>query len=495
MIDGGARSSSALVVDKVTKRFGGVTALQAVSLNVQRGERRAIIGPNGAGKSTLFGVISGDTRPTSGEIEIEQRRTTGMPAERVARLGVARTFQTSSLFPECTALENVMLATLPVTRRACNVAPALNRLFENERAARGALDSVGLGERADVPAQTLSHGESRQLELAVAFVQRPDLLLLDEPLAGLAGSERERVGRLLLDLPRHMTVLLIEHDLDFAQTFADRMTVLDNGEVLAEGTPAQVRADPAVQAVYLGTGTSPVHRTRERGEALLEVRALSSGYGQAHVLDDVSISVGRGEVVAILGRNGMGKSTLLNSLMGFLPLRAGSVELAGIDLTRASALDRARAGIALVPQGRRMLFGLTVSEELALGSRPGAWTLDRVLELFPRLRDRMRNLSETLSGGEQQMVAIARALLRNPALLMMDEPSEGLSPALIKTLEAAIGSLRDDGETVLLAEQNVDLALAVADRVYVLERGKVVAHEPAAELAAHRSRLERSLGL
>jgi ABC-type branched-subunit amino acid transport system ATPase component len=151
--------------------------------------------------------------------------------------------------------------------------------------------------------------------------------------------------------------------------------------------------------------------------------------------------------------------------------------------------------MALVPQGRRMLAGLTVAEELRLGARPGAWTLERVLGLFPQLAQRERAQSQTLSGGEQQMVAVARALMRNPALLMMDEPSEGLSPPLVRSLERTIASLRDDGETVLLAEQNVDLALAVADRVYVLEHGKVVAHETAATLSAHRSRLERSLGL
>ena len=491
----GAPIPNALVVKSVTKRFGGVTALNKVSLNVPRGERRAIIGPNGAGKSTLFAVISGDLRPSTGDIEIEQRRTTGMPAEKVARLGVARTFQMSSLFAESSALENVMLGTLPAAGRAWSVAPALYRLGESERAARAALESVGLAGKSDLTAAALSHGEWRQLELAVALVQRPGMLLLDEPLAGLAGSERERVGRLLLDLPRDITVLLIEHDLDFAQTFADRMTVLDNGEVLAEGTPAQVRADPAVQAVYLGTGSEPARHERAHGEPLLEVRGLASGYGQALVLEDVSITVGRGEVVAILGRNGMGKSTLLNSLMGFLPVMSGSIALSNMDLTIAPALSRARAGMALVPQGRRMLAGLTVSEELALGARPGSWNAERAFALFPRLRERARSASETLSGGEQQMVAIARALLRNPALLMMDEPSEGLSPALIKSLESTIGSLRDEGETVLLAEQNVDLALAVADRVYILERGRVVAHEPAATFAAHRSRLERSLGL
>jgi ABC-type branched-subunit amino acid transport system ATPase component len=485
-----------LRVESLTKRFGGVVALDGVSLTVERAERRAIIGPNGAGKSTLFSIISGDLAPTNGSVSIAGRRTTGLSPERVARLGVARTFQTSNLFGESSVLANVMLAALQSSGHAWDVARPFARLGDCEQRARAALYVVGLADKPGVSVAALSHGEARQLEIAAALVQRPSLLLLDEPLAGLASAERERIGRLLVELPREITVLLIEHDLDFAHTFADRMTVLNNGVVLADGTPQEVRDDPAVQAVYLGTGGAAAERApRANGAPLLEVRGLSAGYGQALVLDGVSLEVGRGEVVAILGRNGMGKTTLLTSLMGFVRPRSGAVTLAGADLTRAAPLARARAGIALVPQGRRMLSGLTVAEELRLGARPGPWDLERVRTLFPTLRERERQQSETLSGGEQQMAAIGRALLRNPALLMMDEPSEGLSPALVRSLERTIQSLRDDGETVLLAEQNVDLALAVADRVYVLEHGRVVGHESAAMLSMHRSRLERTLGL
>ena len=485
-----------LRVESLTKRYGGVVALDGVSLTVERAERRAIIGPNGAGKSTLFSIISGDLAATKGSVTIAGRHTTGLPPERVARLGVARTFQTSSLFSESSVLANVMLAALQTSGHAWDVAHGFSHLADCEQRARAALYVVGLADKPGVGVAALSHGESRQLEIAAALVQQPTLLLLDEPLAGLAAPERERIGRLLLELPREITVLLIEHDLDFAQSFADRMTVLNNGVVLADGTPAEVRDNPAVQAVYLGTGGAAPERARpQAGAALLQVRGVSAGYGPALVLDDVSLEVSRGEVVAILGRNGMGKTTLLTGLMGFVPLRTGSVELSGADVTRAGTLARARAGIALVPQGRRMLSGLTVAEELRLGARPGPWDLERIRGLFPTLRERERQQSETLSGGEQQMAAIARALLRNPALLLMDEPSEGLSPALVRSLERTIQSLRDDGETVLLAEQNVDLALAVADRVYVLEHGKVVGHESAATLSTHRSRLERSLGL
>jgi ABC-type branched-subunit amino acid transport system ATPase component len=485
-----------LRVDSVTKRFGGVVALDDVTLSLERSERRALIGPNGAGKSTLFNVISGETRPTAGAVELAGTRTTGLAPERVARMGLARTFQTSSLFLEATVLENVLLALLPTQGAGWNVVTPLGRFPKHERLAREALASVGLIDKAGDLAGSLSHGESRQLELAGALAQTPRLLLLDEPLAGLASADRTHIGGLLESLPRELTILLIEHDLEFAAGFADRMTVLHNGHVLAEGSPAEVRSNPGVIEVYLGGGKeTSAAADSHAGEVLLDVRGLRAGYGEALVLEDVSLEVRKGEVVALLGRNGMGKTTLLHTLMGFLMPSAGSISLVGKDLTHASVLSRARCGLALVPQGRHMLTGLRVSEELALGPRPGPWDLERAYKLFPQLRQRAQQSSVSLSGGEQQMLAIARAMLRNPALLLMDEPSEGLSPALVRALEATISSLRADGETVLLAEQNIDLALAVADRVYILEHGRVVEHDTARAFAAQRSRLEKSLGV
>ncbi|WP_425425105.1 ATP-binding cassette domain-containing protein [Thermus igniterrae] len=273
----------------------------------------------------------------------------------------------------------------------------------------------------------------------------------------------------------------MEHDLEYALRFAHRVTVLHYGQVVAEGDPEAVRENPEVQEIYVGSGGAleapPEDASGGAGqETVLEVEGLVAGYGGMRVLNGVHLRVRRGEVVALLGRNGMGKTTLLCTLMGLVPLKGGEVRLAGKPLGHLAAHRRAELGLALVPQGRRMFDGLNVEEELRLaawGSR-GPWTVERVLEVFPRLAERRKSPSKALSGGEQQMVAIARALLRNPSLLLMDEPTEGLSPLMVRQVAEVVRTLKREGETVLLAEQNVQMALSVADRVYILEHGGIV---------------------
>ena len=212
---------------------------------------------------------------------------------------------------------------------------------------------------------------------------------------------------------------------------------------------------------------------------MLEVTALEAGYASARVLCGVSLTVGDREVVAVLGRNGMGKTTLLRAVCGLRPpvRTGGAIRFAGRDLAPLAAHEVVRAGISLVPQGRRVFASLTVAENLAIAARPrpDGWTLDSVHSLFPRLRERARQRAGTLSGGEQQMLAIGRALMTNPDLLVMDEPSEGLSPVVVEQVGERIRDLRERGQSVLLAEQNVDLALTVADRVEVIGDGGVIA--------------------
>ena len=229
---------------------------------------------------------------------------------------------------------------------------------------------------------------------------------------------------------------------------------------------------------------------------VLRIDGLSAGYGEAVVLSNVSLRLEEGRSLALLGRNGMGKTTLLNSIVGVTRRLSGQISLAGRDITRLSPDQRARAGIGWVPQERNIFKSLTVEENLTAVARPGRWAVARVYELFPRLAERRRNLGNQLSGGEQQMLAIGRALVLNPRLLLLDEPLEGLAPILVQELTAALARImREEGLSAILIEQNAQKILAVTDRAAILERGAVVHESTSAALKADPKVLEEYLGV
>ncbi|HTV17559.1 MAG TPA: ABC transporter ATP-binding protein [Polyangiaceae bacterium] len=230
--------------------------------------------------------------------------------------------------------------------------------------------------------------------------------------------------------------------------------------------------------------------------ALLEVKQLTAGYGAAVVLEAVDLSLGEGRSLALLGRNGVGKSTLITTLMGLTTRHAGSIVFAGQEIGRASTYLRARAGLGWVPQERGMFPSLTVAEHLRVVARPGEWDATRVFELFPSLKARARQRGDQLSGGEQQMLAIGRALVTNPRLLLMDEPMEGLAPVIVEQLGRAIQELRDRTRvSVILVEQHARLALSLTDEALVLDRGRVVHRGPSTALAADAALQERLLAV
>jgi len=238
---------------------------------------------------------------------------------------------------------------------------------------------------------------------------------------------------------------------------------------------------------------------------MLEVRDIHSYYGLAHVLQGVSLAVPAKTVIALLGRNGMGKTTLIRSIMGLSPpvVRSGSVVFRGEELRGKAANEIARKGLGLVPQGRRLFPSLTAQEHLTMvrrapsgdGAGRVCWDLPRIYELFPRLAERKNHRGGQLSGGERQMLAIARALMTNPDLLLMDEPSEGLAPLLVQRLREELTELKTSGLSILLVEQNVRLALAVADHVHIIERGRIVYQGRPAELQAERATMQKYLGV
>jgi branched-chain amino acid transport system ATP-binding protein len=229
---------------------------------------------------------------------------------------------------------------------------------------------------------------------------------------------------------------------------------------------------------------------------LLAIDRLTAGYGEAVVLSDVSLSVPEGKSLALLGRNGMGKTTLVNSIVGVTRYRGGTIHLAGRDITRLRADQRAHAGVGWVPQERNIFKSLTVDENLTAVARSGPWTTAKVYAMFPRLAERRRNLGNQLSGGEQQMLAVGRALILNPRIILLDEPLEGLAPIIVDELLAALKRIiREEGLSAILVEQNAKKILGVTDRAAVIERGAIVHQGESAALAADRSILEKYLGV
>ena len=231
--------------------------------------------------------------------------------------------------------------------------------------------------------------------------------------------------------------------------------------------------------------------------SLLEVSGLNSYYGDSHILFDVSLRVDKNEVVALLGRNGAGKSTTLKSLMGVVKPRAGSVKLDGVELAGRKAHDIARAGVQLVHEDRRIFGSLNVEENIVLAglTAENRWPLERIYAMFPRLKRRRTSRGTDLSGGEQQMLAIARALVRDPKIVLLDEPFEGLAPVIVQDLVRACRDLAQSGQTIVLVEQNLAATLALASRVYIVNNGHIVHEGPAAELKAQPDLLQRYLGV
>jgi branched-chain amino acid transport system ATP-binding protein len=339
----------------------------------------------------------------------------------------------------------------------------------------------------------LSYGGQRLVDLGIALASRPQVLLLDEPLAGLAAAERERVSKLIRTVSSNIPVLIVEHDIDRVLGFSQEVTVMNQGEVLVTGGPEAIRNDQRVQEIYTGKGVQAFSGRKpcqvSGNPVVLSADKLNTFYGKSHILNDASLEVRKGEIVALLGRNGAGKSTFLKSLAGLVPPRTGSIRFEGRELVGLPPHGVARLGIGYVPQNRGLFAGMTVAENLSLGRLARAtdgstgvvWSEERIMEMFPRLRERMTSHADYLSGGEQQMLSIARALSGNVRLLLLDEPFEGLAPAVIEELFEVLDRLRAE-LPVIIVEHNLDLVLALADRVFALERGEVFHEGPAQAL-------------
>jgi ABC-type branched-subunit amino acid transport system ATPase component/ABC-type branched-subunit amino acid transport system permease subunit len=487
------RQGAVLELTAVAKHFGGIRAVERASLTVRTGEIHALIGPNGAGKTTLFNVASGMFAPDQGTVSLYGEQIGGLPPHRICSQGLARSFQITNLFKGLTIYENLRLSLQARHPGRFNTWRDIDSYPEIHAQTAELIQFLGFEGIEEIQGGELSYGGQRLLDVGIALASRPQVLLLDEPLAGLAAAERERVSNLVKSVAASVPVLIVEHDIDRVLGFSQRVTVMNQGEVLMAGTPEEVRADRRVQEVYTGTGTPPVTGrvaggARDRAP-LLRFTGVNAFYGKSHILNDATLDVGEGEIVALLGRNGAGKSTLLKTLAGLVPPASGTIEYEGRSIAGLPAPDIARLGIGYVPQGRGLFAGMTVADNLALGrlaratdGRHGvAWSEQQILQYFPRLKERMNLAADYLSGGEQQMVAVARALSGNVKLLLLDEPFEGLAPTIVQELFTVFDQLRSQ-TSIVIVEHNLDLVLALADRVFALERGAMFHEGPAAPL-------------
>jgi ABC-type branched-subunit amino acid transport system ATPase component/branched-subunit amino acid ABC-type transport system permease component len=486
----------------VSVRFGGVVALDGLSIAVRPGEVVGLIGPNGAGKTTCIDAATGFVRST-GEIRLDGVRVDRWSPRRRAAAGIGRSFQTLELFESLTVLENLRVASEPRDLHAYFTDLLWPRRAELAPTAVAAVREFGLEPDLDRRPDELPYGRRRLVAIARAVAAEPSVLFLDEPAAGLSDDETRELGGLIRRLARDwgLAILLVEHDVALVLDVCDRVVVLDDGRHLAEGTPDEVRHSPAVVAAYLGEPVEgppeepePVATAVSTGrgapepshdERLVSARGLAAGYGDLAAVRDLDLDVHPGEVVALLGPNGAGKTTTLLTIAGELSPLAGEVRC--LDLPRRAPLHRrVRRGLAFVPEERAVFTSLSVSGNLRL--RRGA-TADAT-ELFPELEPLLRRRAGLLSGGEQQMLTLGRALAGTPRLLLVDELSLGLAPLVLQRLLLAVRAAADRGVGVLLVEQHASEALSIADRALVLRRGRVALEGSAADLRTHISDLE-----
>jgi len=476
----GAGDQPLLDVSDLSVTFGGLKALEGVSLSVAPGEILAIIGPNGAGKTTFVNALSGllSVGRVEGSVRYDGKQLLRAKATARRSLGIGRTFQHAEPFAELTMLENLLCTHRRLSQQSLAQAEQL-------------LGRVGLAEVASRLPRELPFGLQKRLDLARAVTEAPALLILDEPFGGLDASERDVLARQIMRVREEgVAIVIIDHVIEDLFAVADRVVAFDFGKPIGEGTPDVVLQDEAVRTSYLGTAhvRVPPAPVDVAGEPLVQLHGVHHRYGGVAALRGVDLEVSRGSVLAVVGANGAGKSTLGKIIHGSLHASAGGREVATIDGRPVRS--------SLVPEGRALFKTLSVRENLEVAAYAkgvkGAvlrGRLDETAEWLPRrVRDRMSVAAAALSGGEQQILAIARALMAQPDVLILDEPALGLAPALVDEVYGRIERLVQGGMTVVLLEQLLARALTASHELVVLHEGTIRARGvPADPTFAHRA--------
>jgi ABC-type branched-subunit amino acid transport system ATPase component/ABC-type branched-subunit amino acid transport system permease subunit len=480
-------SGLALTVDGLSVQFGGVKALQDVSLDVPSGHVVGLIGPNGSGKTTLLNVLSGFYTATKvGGLRLGERDLLALSPWQRMQAGFGRTFQHAELFSELTVGEMLRVVARQGMAARRNAGA---KLVDPDAVAARIIAGLGLEPVADSFPRELPFGIQKVSDIARAMAGGAGFLAMDEPFSGLDTDESTKLRQMLRELKAAgLSILIIDHAVHEIFDLADNIVVLDFGCVIARGRPEEIRNDPKVREAYFGlTGTDDqVGKAARAGAAaglpVLSAQDVLHRYGGVLALDKVSVDIGKGSFVSVLGSNGAGKSTLAMILSGLMHPSAGTVAANGAALNGNAREQR----ISLVPEGRRLFGQLSVRENLLLGGYAAGASrheidtrMQAVAQGLPKaVRDDLGRAAATLSGGEQQMLAIGRALMAEPQTLIIDEPSMGLAPILIKQVYEQLSDLHGRGVTILLMEQMATNAVRHSDRMIILDRGRVVYSGP-----------------
>jgi ABC-type branched-subunit amino acid transport system ATPase component len=504
-----------LETTNLTKRFGSLVANDGIDFSVSEGSIYGLIGPNGSGKSTFFNTVTGFMKPDEGTVTFDGTDITGWAPHRIAQQGLARTFQIVSPFEDMTVRENLLAVHTPtgLTDRQDRVAEIL--------------EFLEIRHLADDEASDMSGGQQKLLELARILMLDPKCILLDEPCAGVNPALEKRI----LDRIRRLnddgtTFVIVEHDMGVIEDIADRVTVLSSGQNIIDGTFEEVKNDPRVREAYLGTETeTETEATVEAAEAAasserpaaiteqgnghdpsetttgsLVAENIVAGYGAHQVINDVSVASHEG-ITCILGPNGSGKSTLMKTLNGAVPAWSGTVTLNGEDITKTPPQRITHKGVMTVPQAGGVFSRMTVEENLRIGGtvlETEAEIQDRleaVTDQFPALEEKMHDETGTLSGGQRMMVSFGRAMMADPDVYLLDEPSAGLAPDLVDDTMELVEQLSESGAEVIFIEQNVRAALQIADYVYILAQGELQFEGHPEDLSDEDELIEVYLGL
>ena len=471
-----------LAAERVSKSFDGFRVLDDVSFSMPDGALTGIAGTNGAGKSTLFAIVGGQLAPDAGTVMLRGASIVDAPARRRAALGLGRTFQVPREFPHLTVRENLLVAAKrDYGETLRSVFAGWSRVASEERTLREradgwlrflSLDAVG-GQRAGL----LSGGQKKLLELGRMLMLEPACILLDEPFAGVNAVLVDEICGMHPPTECRAGDRLPDHRAQSAGAEGAGQAPL------RDGSGARHRAGRARGRAGRSAGARSVYGRRR---LMLTVDDLRGGYGAVDILHRVSVHVGEREIVTIAGTNGAGKSTFAKGVIGLLPRCQGRIVLAGRDIAGLAVEDRIAAGLGYVPQVANVFPSLTVLENLKVvpAGPQASQRIARLIDTFQALKPRLAQRAGTLSGGERQQLAFARALLAEPKLIVLDEPTAALAPGLVRQVFDVVARLPSLGVAVLMVEQRARQALSISDRGYILDQGRVVLNGAAAELLA-----------